>query len=221
MRRMHPGSILVFFALVACAGFLAFAATSQLTDRLMLGDFRGVALTASALFFFYLFLILLFRLFLLVRPLAAGEIEVDSPEQFTYHVYLLFFLLLFNPIMYSGLLPIPFMRMFYQGLGARMGSNSFAVGIMLDPHFVTMGDNSIIGNGALLIPHVIEGSRLAHYPITIGSNVTVGARSVVLSDVEIGDGATVAIGAVVKKGSRIPAGEVWGGVPAKRIDSAS
>jgi len=35
--------------------------------------------------------------------------------------------------------------------------------------------------------------------------------------VTIGDDAIVSSGAVVTKGTRIPAGEVWGGVPARRL----
>ncbi len=65
---------------------------------------------------------------------------------------------------------------------------------------------------------MIEGSRLAHYPVRIGNNVTIGAHAVVLSDVTIGDDAIVATGAVVKKGTRIGPGEVWGGVPATLLD---
>ena len=64
---------------------------------------------------------------------------------------------------------------------------------------------------------MIENEKLAHYPVRIGNNVTVGAHSVVLAGVTIGDGALVATGAVVKKGTRIGAGEVWGGVPAKLL----
>jgi len=82
---------------------------------------------------------------------------------------------------------------------------------------VSIGSNSVIGQSALLIPHVIEGSRLAHYPIVIGDPVTIGASAAVLSDVVIGDDSIVATGAVVGKGTRIAPGEVWGGIPARRI----
>ena len=52
-------------------------------------------------------------------------------------------------------------------------------------------------------------------PIVIGNDVWVGYGSVILAGVTVGDGAVIAAGAVVTKS--IPAGEVWGGVPAKRI----
>jgi acetyltransferase-like isoleucine patch superfamily enzyme len=84
---------------------------------------------------------------------------------------------------------------------------------------VEIGSNCIVGQFALLVPHVIEGRRLAHYPIRIGNNVTIGAHAVVLSDVTIGNNAIVATGAIVRKGTRIADGEIWGGVPARALES--
>ena len=39
----------------------------------------------------------------------------------------------------------------------------------------------------------------------------------VMGDVEVGDGATVLPNSVLLPGSRVGAGETWGGVPARRI----
>lgn len=52
-------------------------------------------------------------------------------------------------------------------------------------------------------------------PIRIGSNVWLGCHVVVLPGVTIGDGAIVGAGAVVTRD--IPAGETWGGVPARPL----
>ena len=52
-------------------------------------------------------------------------------------------------------------------------------------------------------------------PITIGNDVWVGRRVIILNGVSIGDGAVVGAGAIVTKD--IPPYEVWGGVPAKFI----
>lgn len=221
MRQMRPSRILVFLLLTGIAAALSIVTTWQLPARLSLGDFRGVVLSMFGISIFYVFVISIFRVFQWLFPLPAGEIGENSREEFIYHVYLLFYLVLFNPVMFSGLLPIPLMRLYYQALGAHLGKNTFSVGIILDPQFVNIGRDSIVGNGALLIPHVIEGSRLAHYHIRVGNNVTIGAHAVVLADVLIGDGAIVAIGAVVKKGTCIPPGETWGGIPAHRINQGS
>lgn len=184
------------------------------------GDFRGIVLTIVAIVGLYISAICIYRVFIRVFPLRAGDITSGSGQEFIYHVYILFYLMLFYPVMRSGFMPAPLMRAFYLALGTRLGRNTYSQGIILDPPFVRVGSDSVIGQAALIVPHVIEGTRLAHFPVEIGNNVTIGAHAVVLSDVVVGDNAIVATGAVVPKGSRIGAGEVWGGVPARRIKSA-
>lgn len=220
MRKIAASQVAVFSALVLAALALAVAATRLTVDRAPLGDFRGVVLLLAGLLFLYVFAILIYRLFLTLFPLSAGEIAPGSRQEFVYHVYLLFYLILFYPVMRSGAVPVPMMRLFYLALGARLGANTYSSGIIKDPGFVEIGSNSIVGQGALLIPHVVEGPRLAHYPIRMGDNVTIGAHAVVLCDVVIGNGAIVAVGAVVARGTRIAHGEVWGGVPARCIRRA-
>src|SRR6185437_14265552 len=126
----------------------------------------------------------------------------------------LFYLIFFNPVMRSSLLPIPMTRLLYRALGASIGENTYSGGIIYDAPFVELGGNCLIGEHALLVPHVIEGQRLALYPIRVGNGVTIGARATVLGGVTIGDHAIIATGAVVTKGTVIAAGEIWGGIPA-------
>jgi acetyltransferase-like isoleucine patch superfamily enzyme len=54
-------------------------------------------------------------------------------------------------------------------------------------------------------------------PITIGRNVWLGAHVIVLPGVIIGDNAVVGAGSVVT--TSVPEGEIWAGVPARRIRS--
>lgn len=217
MRKISGLQILVFVALFCTALVLAVAVNWALLGRLPLGDFRGVALTAGAVFLLYVFAILIYRIYIALFPLRAGEIADGSGQEFVYHVYILFYLLLFYPILRSGFMPTPLMRAFYLALGTRLGKNTYSQGIIHDPPFIEVGDNSVVGQYAILVPHVIEGHKLAHYPIRIGNGVTIGAHASVLSDVVIGDNAIVATGAVVPKGTRIGVGEIWGGVPARKL----
>lgn len=55
-------------------------------------------------------------------------------------------------------------------------------------------------------------------PVHIGGDVWLGANSVVLKGISVGKGATVAAGAVVTRS--VDAGEVVGGVPARRISAS-
>lgn len=45
----------------------------------------------------------------------------------------------------------------------------------------------------------------------------IGANSVIMPDVEVGERAVVGAMSFVPFGTRIPAGEVWGGVPVRRL----
>jgi acetyltransferase-like isoleucine patch superfamily enzyme len=56
-------------------------------------------------------------------------------------------------------------------------------------------------------------------PILIGSDVWIGAHSIILSGVKIGDGAVIAGGSVVNQD--VPTNTIVGGVPAKRIKERS
>lgn len=217
MRKVSGLQVATFLFLLLSACAAGLGANYLLLGALPLGDFRGVAMSLGAVVLMFVATIAVFRCFRRCFPVPVGEIPPGSAAEFRYHVYLLFFLIVFYPIMFSMILPVPLMRLFYQMLGARLGENTYPGGVVMDPPFVSMGCNTILGQGALVVPHVIEGPKLAHYPVRIGHRVTIGARAVVLAGCEIGDDAVVAIGAVVKKGTRIGPGEIWGGIPARCI----
>jgi len=217
MRKITLGQIASFALLAGTAVTATYFTAGIIGGWLPANDFRGLILFLAGAVLFYIYAIAIYRLFLAAFPLRPGDIPPKSRNEAVYHVYILFYLLVFYPVMRSGIPPAPFMRVFYLALGARLGANTYSQGIIHDPPFVTIGNDSVVGQSALLIPHVIEGDKLAHYPIKIGNRVTIGANSAVLSDVTIGDEAIVATGSVVPKGTRIGPGEVWGGVPAKRI----
>lgn len=220
MRKITLVQTLIFLSMLGVIIVLTVVTTSVVFGDLALGDFRGVVLTLLGIVTGYVYALLVFRLFLKILPLEAGEIPPNSRQEFVYHIYLLFFLVLFYPVMRSGAMPVPLMRLVYLALGAKLGENTYSSGIILDPMFVEAGSNTLIGQFALIVPHMIENEKLGHYPIRIGSGVTIGAHAVVLAGVSIGDGAMVATGAVVPKGTVIEPGEIWGGVPAKRIRGA-
>ena len=72
----------------------------------------------------------------------------------------------------------------------------------------------------IILTHFVHLKEEGHREYTfgevkIGNNVFLGANVIICQPVTIGDGSVVAAGAVVTK--NIPAGEIWGGVPAKFI----
>ncbi len=217
MRKVSLAQILVFVALFTSACFLALGSTRLALEPLSLGEYHVLAKAVCFVCMLYVWAILLFRAFMAIFPLPTGEIPENSRGEFAYHIHLLFFLILFHPVIRGSFLPVPLMRLFYQALGAKLGHNTYSSGLILDPLFVEMGSNCLVGQFAIICPHALEGTKLSHHPIKIGNNVTIGIGAVVFPGVTIGDDALVAAGAIVSKGTVIGAGEIWGGIPAKLI----
>ncbi|MBK8574691.1 MAG: acyltransferase [Elusimicrobia bacterium] len=162
---------------------------------------------------------LLYRLLMHFFPLESGEIEPGSRQEFIYQVfYNPFNFFLFFPLSFSGLIPVPLSRLYVKLLGTRIGADSYPGRCMIfDPRFVTIGKMVVMGYNASLIPHVMEGTNLSHTAIHIGDHATIGTNAVIMSGVTIGEGAVVAAGAVVPKFTHIGEGEIWAGLPARRI----
>lgn len=88
---------------------------------------------------------------------------------------------------------------------------------------IDIGRNALIASGCRFIDHdhgTVPGTpmRMQHGPekqIVLAEDVWLGCNVIVLKGVNIGNGAIVAAGAVVTR--NVPAGEIWGGVPAKKI----
>ena len=217
MRKISFKQILIFLFFCAIIMFCAFLTSTTIANFFPVGAYGPILTVGLFLLLTSVYAICVYRINLSIFPLPIGEITPQSKDEFSYHIHLLFFLIFFHPIMRSEILPMPFMKLFYLGLGAKMGNNSFSGGIIFDPIFVEIGSNTIVGQGAMIIPHVIENERLAHYPIKIGNNVTIGTGARILPGATIEDGALISANAVVLKGAHIAREEIWGGVPAKKI----
>ncbi|MDO8314160.1 MAG: acyltransferase [Rugosibacter sp.] len=104
-------------------------------------------------------------------------------------------------------------------LGDRVEINNFS--IVNGTGGVDIGDDTLIGPGVRIISYQHQYARSATIrsqpvdakPICIGRDVWLGANCVILAGVNIGDGAVVAAGAVVRED--VPAYAVVAGVPAR------
>ena len=88
-------------------------------------------------------------------------------------------------------------------------------------HLIDVGDYVTITAGVCLLTHdalgkILDG-RVKYGRIIIGNHVAIGVKAVLLPGVRIGDGSIIGAGAVVVSGTDVPAGEVWGGNPARRL----
>src|SRR3954447_20048348 len=92
-------------------------------------------------------------------------------------------------------------------------------GFILDPDLTHVGAGSIIGAKATIAAHstAVRGEHLVFVSarVTIGTRATVGGDSYLSLGCVVGDDAVVEPASVVEPFTRIPAGEVWGGNPAR------
>jgi len=115
--------------------------------------------------------------------------------------------------------PTPYNILFYRCMGMKIGDNCQINSTHIsDPCLITIGKKVTIGGSATVIGHYGVGGLLVLAPVVIGDGATIGLKATVMGGVEIGAGAKVLSNSVVLPKTVIPAGETWGGVPAKKIE---
>ena len=216
MRKVPPQHVLLMSLMWGSMAVFAWLSSWSLLHSTRADTFSYLA---AALFFWLLLSFVFHRVAMAFFPLTAGEVDPDSRNERIYNVvHLPFLFFCYYPLLNFRFTFVPLTRLFCIAAGARIGVNTYpSNGLVMDPLFVTLGASVVVGSNTHIVPHVIEGGRLAHFPIHIGDRVTLGVNSVILAGTEIGDDAVVAAGAVVPKFSRIGPGEIWGGLPAKRM----
>jgi len=113
-----------------------------------------------------------------------------------------------------------------QSLGMRIGKD-----VVLPPstsvdvehcYLITIGDRSHFGPQCLILAHdaqmdeFLDAGRMGR--VVIGADCRIGARSVILCNLEIGAGTIVEVGSVVA--TSLPAGSYCAGSPARVVSSA-
>lgn len=99
---------------------------------------------------------------------------------------------------------------------------SIGEGVIMDrlfPQNIHIGHHVRITMNCIVLTHFFDSTfprlRFDSGHVYIGNNVFIGAGTIICNAVKIGDNAVVGAGAIVIK--NIPAGEIWGGNPARFI----
>jgi acetyltransferase-like isoleucine patch superfamily enzyme len=116
--------------------------------------------------------------------------------------------------------PTPFNLMYFRLMGMKIGRgtqiNSEHIS---DPSLIELGERVTIGGSVTLVAHYGMSGYLIIAPVTIGDGAVIGLKSTIMGGVEIGKFARVLPNSVVLPKTRIPEGETWGGVPARKIET--
>lgn len=106
-------------------------------------------------------------------------------------------------------------RWLFRAMGMRLGSNvTIASGAVLDyffPELIEIGDNTIVGMDAMILTHEFLHDRVREGRVVIGSDVLVGAQSMLLAGVTVGARARISAATLVHK--CVPADAFVGGNP--------
>ena len=107
-----------------------------------------------------------------------------------------------------------YLRLNGASIGRRVYVNSLSVS---DHNLLEFGDDVVIGADAHISGHTVEGGIVKTSAVRLGSNVTIGLGAVIDIGVTIGSDSQIGALSLVPKGTTLPGGAVYAGVPAHRL----
>ena len=150
-----------------------------------------------------------------VKPFKGGYYTLHALPWFLHNG--LFYLVRFTFLPFVTL--TPFGVWFLKAMGMKIGRHAFInTEYISDPQLITLGDDAALGGSVRIFAHYGGGGNLVIAPVRVGHRATLGLACCVMGDVIIGDDATILPHSVLLPGSRVGAGETWGGVPARKIE---
>ena len=87
------------------------------------------------------------------------------------------------------------------------------------PWMITIHEDAVVGYRSTILCHEYASDFYRTGPVVIGKRATIGANCTLLPGVIVGDGAVVSAMSLVNRD--IPAGELWGGVPVRKLRDAA
>ncbi|TPQ29623.1 acyltransferase [Methylomonas koyamae] len=218
--KTHPVDFILsgfFTILIFCLSLFPVSVLSGIVTVPAFGDYHVVIDSLLLLLLYGLWSAAILRLMMVFKPFSPGEYAMDD-RLFTYWK-------LFTVIYEFGKgALLPFTTVFAKPLvaklfGATIGRDIALGGHLVDPQLIQIGDEAVIGHDSVITAHTINSGTIVLKPVIIGARATIGVHAVLMSGVNVGEGAIVAAGSVVPPDTSIPANELWGGIPVKKIKS--
>ena len=113
----------------------------------------------------------------------------------------------------------PWLPAYLRALGARIGQDVLIENVTLGaPDLLTVEDGVSIGTFVNLENARVEGGLLIIGPVHLQKDAVVDSYAVLENDTKLGERARLCGQSALAAGRQIPAGEVWEGAPARRIN---
>lgn len=101
-----------------------------------------------------------------------------------------------------------------------------------DVHYIKIGNRVNIQDGAVIHATYLKSPTNIGNNVSIGHNaivhgctihdhVLIGMGSIIMDDCVVESNSIIAAGAILTKGTHVPSGTIWAGIPAKKIKDAS
>lgn len=211
----------VFFGLALVPGLAFFlAVTTWASQAPWFWRTFAMGFSLAAMYFIFGFtLILLVGIFrtALGLKLREGHYPLFSREALKW-AFVSSLYLMINFTFIDFILLTPFANLLFRLLGAKLGKNvQFNSRHVYDATLIEIGDNTVVGGGAIILGHIVERGKLKLKRVKIGSNVTIGSHSTIMPGCEIGDGAVIGASAVLLKDTKVGTRDVFFGIPAESI----
>lgn len=217
--------IVVLFCLVYGTGFLPSLYFHVLVTTPLMNNPSILNLLLAGISFFVNFVIFCFsevfvtslfiRLFKLQSKEGETEVGLHDKRFFKFALNGSLHFPITQILYYVHMYPLKALQL--KLLGNKIGKNITFGGRVADACLFEVGDNVAIGGYCDILTHSVEHGKIVWKKVKIGDNCTLGQNSTILPGVVMEDGSTVGAMSLVTKNTRIPKGEVWGGVPAKKI----
>jgi non-ribosomal peptide synthetase-like protein len=107
-----------------------------------------------------------------------------------------------------------FLRLFGADIGRRVWLDTT---YLTEFDLVHVGDDAAVGDTSSLQTHLFEDRVMKMSTVIVGAGSSVGVRSVILYDAEVGPGASLDALSLVMKGEVLPPETRWRGIPARAV----
>lgn len=209
----------LIWGIAAIPGIWMFQEVSDVSDPLTRLFAQGAAIGIGLLAWCIADLIILGIFGLILRPRTSSA---QAPTQ-SWLTIRWGFMSLFHRLALPSLqwmIPSFVGNTYYSMMGMKIGKGAQLNSPNInDAYMIEIGSKTVIGGGAAINGHLFEKDGIHLSKVIIGSNCVIGSGAFISPGCIIGDRAVIASRAVLPKFTNVPPGEIWGGIPARRIRS--